>query len=225
MRNIVVVEDDQNIRDLLVYALNNNGYRGFGYPGYESFFANIKEVSPSLVLLDLMLDGKDGYQILKELRESEEYKDIPVIIITAKDNEFDKVKGLDMGADDYITKPFGVLETISRIKALLRRVPQNESNSSVLEYEDVLIDYKKRKVFVDGEEVVLTYKEFELLYYLMENKNIVISRNKLMEQVWGFDYAGETRTIDVHVRTLRQKLGKKGELIKTVRNVGYKLGE
>ena len=225
MRNIVVVEDDKNIRDLLVYALNNNGYRGFGYPGYESFFANIKEVNPSLVLLDLMLDGKDGYQILKELRESEEYKDIPVIIITAKNNEFDKVKGLDMGADDYITKPFGVLETISRIKALLRRVPQNESNSSVLEYEDVLIDYKKRKVFVGGEEIVLTYKEFEMLYYLMENKNIVISRNKLMEQVWGFDYAGETRTIDVHVRTLRQKLGKKGEIIKTVRNVGYKLGE
>ncbi|WP_311487986.1 response regulator transcription factor [uncultured Helcococcus sp.] len=225
MRNIVVVEDDQNIRDLLVYALNNNGYRGFGYPGYESFFANIKEVNPSLILLDLMLDGKDGYQILKELRESEKYKDIPVIIITAKDNEFDKVKGLDMGADDYITKPFGVLETISRIKALLRRVPQNDTSVSVIDYEDVLIDYKKRKVFVEGEEVILTYKEFEMLYYLMENKNIVISRNKLMEQVWGFDYAGETRTIDVHVRTLRQKLGKKGELIKTVRNVGYKLGE
>lgn len=225
MRNIVVVEDDQNIRDLLVYALNNNGYRGFGYPGYESFFANIKEVNPSLILLDLMLDGKDGYQILKELRESEDYKDIPVIIITAKDNEFDKVKGLDMGADDYITKPFGVLETISRIKALLRRVPQNDTSVSVIDYEDVLIDYKKRKVFVEGEEVILTYKEFEMLYYLMENKNIVISRNKLMEQVWGFDYAGETRTIDVHVRTLRQKLGKKGELIKTVRNVGYKLGE
>ncbi|WP_297377208.1 response regulator transcription factor [uncultured Helcococcus sp.] len=225
MRNIVVVEDDQNIRDLLVYALNNNGYRGFGYPGYESFFANIKEVNPSLILLDLMLDGKDGYQILKELRESEDYKDIPVIIITAKDNEFDKVKGLDMGADDYITKPFGVLETISRIKALLRRVPQNDASVSVIDYEDVLIDYKKRKVFVEGEEVILTYKEFEMLYYLMENKNIVISRNKLMEQVWGFDYAGETRTIDVHVRTLRQKLGKKGELIKTVRNVGYKLGE
>ena len=225
MRNIVVVEDDQNIRDLLVYALNNNGYRGFGYPGYESFFANIKEVNPSLVLLDLMLDGKDGYQILKELRESEDYKDIPVIIITAKDNEFDKVKGLDMGADDYITKPFGVLETISRIKALLRRVPQNDTSVSVIDYEGVLIDYKKRKVFVEGEEVILTYKEFEMLYYLMENKNIVISRNKLMEQVWGFDYAGETRTIDVHVRTLRQKLGKKGELIKTVRNVGYKLGE
>lgn len=225
MRNIVVVEDDQNIRDLLVYALNNNGYRGFGYPGYESFFANIKEVNPSLILLDLMLDGKDGYQILKELRESEDYKDIPVIIITAKDNEFDKVKGLDMGADDYITKPFGVLETISRIKALLRRVPQNDTSVSVIDYEGVLIDYKKRKVFVEGEEVILTYKEFEMLYYLMENKNIVISRNKLMEQVWGFDYAGETRTIDVHVRTLRQKLGKKGELIKTVRNVGYKLGE
>lgn len=225
MRNIVVVEDDQNIRDLLVYALNNNGYRGFGYPGYESFFANIKEVNPSLILLDLMLDGKDGYQILKELRESEDYKDIPVIIITAKDNEFDKVKGLDMGADDYITKPFGVLETISRIKALLRRVPQNDTSVSVIDYEGVLIDYKKRKVFVEGEEVILTYKEFEMLYYLMENKNIVISRNKLMEQVWGFDYAGETRTIDVHVRTLRQKLGKKGKLIKTVRNVGYKLGE
>ncbi|WP_103981815.1 response regulator transcription factor [Helcococcus massiliensis] len=225
MRNIVVVEDDQNIRDLLVYALNNNGYRGFGYPGYESFFANIKEVNPSLILLDLMLDGKDGYQILKELRESEDYKDIPVIIITAKDNEFDKVKGLDMGADDYITKPFGVLETISRIKALLRRVPQNDTSVSVIDYEGVLIDYKKRKVFVEGEEIILTYKEFEMLYYLMENKNIVISRNKLMEQVWGFDYAGETRTIDVHVRTLRQKLGKKGKLIKTVRNVGYKLGE
>src|SRR5699024_1361816 len=144
MRNIVVVEDDQNIRDLLVYALNNNGYRGFGYPGYESFFANIKEVNPSLILLDLMLDGKDGYQILKELRESEDYKDIPVIIITAKDNEFDKVKGLDMGADDYITKPFGVLETISRIKALLRRVPQNDTSVSVIDYEGVLIDYKKR---------------------------------------------------------------------------------
>lgn len=225
MENIIVVEDDANIRELLVYALNNNGYKAFGYPGAEEFFKNIDKDNPSLVILDLMLEGKSGYDILKIIREKSEYSELPVIILTAKDNEFDKVKGLDMGADDYITKPFGVLETVSRIKAILRRTPKKNQSDSAIEYEGIYINHKKREAFVDDEKLDLTYKEFELLYYFMTNIGAVNSRETLMDRIWGYDYSGETRTIDVHIRSLRQKLNEKGNLIKTYRNVGYKFGE
>lgn len=225
MHNIIVVEDDTNIRELLVYALNNNGFRAIGLPGAKDLYSQIDSINPSLLILDLMLEGQSGYDILKKVRSNNIYQDIPIIILTAKDNEYDKVKGLDMGADDYITKPFGVLETISRIKAILRRTPQREESDDVYELQGIYLDYKKREVYVDDEKIDLTYKEFELLYFFLVNKEMVFSREKIMNEVWGFDYKGESRTVDVHIRTLRQKLGKYGDLIKTVRNVGYKLGE
>lgn len=225
MHNIIVVEDDTNIRELLVYALNNNGFRAIGLPGAKDLYSQIDSINPSLLILDLMLEGQSGYDILKKVRSNNIYQDIPIIILTAKDNEYDKVKGLDMGADDYITKPFGVLETISRIKAILRRTPQREESDDVYELQGIYLDYKKREVYVDEEKIDLTYKEFELLYFFLLNKEMVFSREKIMNEVWGFDYKGESRTVDVHIRTLRQKLGKYGDLIKTVRNVGYKLGE
>lgn len=225
MHNIIVVEDDTNIRELLVYALNNNGFRAIGLPGAKDLYSQIDSINPSLLILDLMLEGESGYDILKKVRANNIYQDIPIIILTAKDNEYDKVKGLDMGADDYITKPFGVLETISRIKAILRRTPQREESDDVYELQGIYLDYKKREVYVDEEKIDLTYKEFELLYFFLLNKEMVFSREKIMNEVWGFDYKGESRTVDVHIRTLRQKLGKYGDLIKTVRNVGYKLGE
>lgn len=225
MHNIIVVEDDTNIRELLVYALNNNGFRAIGLPGAKDLYSQIDSINPSLLILDLMLEGQSGYDILKKVRSNNIYQDIPIIILTAKDNEYDKVKGLDMGADDYITKPFGVLETISRIKAIFRRTPQREESDDVYELQGIYLDYKKREVYVDEEKIDLTYKEFELLYFFLLNKEMVFSREKIMNEVWGFDYKGESRTVDVHIRTLRQKLGKYGDLIKTVRNVGYKLGE
>lgn len=224
MKNIMVVEDDANIRELLVYALNNNGFMAKGYPGADTFYANLDKVKPSLVILDLMLEGYSGYDILQELRKNPDYEELPIILLTAKDDEYDKVKGLDMGADDYVTKPFGVLELIARIKALLRRSPSKSESSDVLEIDDIYINHKKREVFVGDKKIDLTYKEFELLYFFFVNKDIVISRDKLMEEIWGFEYFGESRTIDVHIRSLRQKLGEKGLIIKTVRNVGYKLG-
>lgn len=227
MQSILVVEDDVNIRELLVYALNNNGFRAVGVPGAKEMFDQIDSINPSLLILDLMLEGESGYDILKKIRKDKVYKDIPVIILTAKDNEYDKVKGLDMGADDYITKPFGVLETISRIKAILRRTPNNvkDNSSNIYRLEGIYLDYKKREVYVNDEKIDLTYKEFELLYFFLINKDMVFSREKIMNEVWGFDYKGESRTVDVHIRTLRQKLGEYGKLIKTIRNVGYKLGE
>lgn len=224
MYSIVIVEDDVNIRELLVYALNNNGFRAIGFPNSTQFYSYIEKVTPSLVILDLMLEGESGYKILENIRKNPEIKELPIIILTAKDNEYDKVKGLDMGADDYITKPFGVLELISRIKAILRRTPKEEDNSTI-EYEGIFIDLKKREVYVNDIVVQLTYKEFELLYFFLLNHNIVLSRDRIMNAVWGFDYSGETRTVDVHIRTLRKKLGNYGKLIKTVRNIGYKLGE
>ncbi len=225
MQSILVVEDDLNIRELLVYALNNNGFKATGFSNSKDFFNYIENSIPSLVILDLMLEGESGYDILQKVRSDSKLKDLPVIILTAKDSEFDKVKGLDMGADDYITKPFGVLETISRIKAVLRRAPNNSANESILEYDGIYMNVKKREVFSNDNKVDLTYKEFELLYFLLMNRDIVLSRDKIMEVVWGFDYSGETRTVDVHIRTLRQKLGEQGDNILTIRNVGYKLGE
>lgn len=225
MHIIMVVEDDVNIRDLLVYALNNHGYKAYGFPGSKEFFDYFEEINPSLVILDLMLDGEDGYSILSKIRNGIENNDVPIILLTAKDSEFDKIKGLDMGADDYITKPFGVLETISRIKAILRRTPKKQSEDSILEFKDIYLDYQKREVYVGDELIKLTYKEFELLYFFLINEEIVLSREKLMYEVWGFDYTGESRTVDVHIRTLRQKLKGAGKYIKTIRNIGYKIGD
>ena len=176
-----------------------------------------------MILLDIMLPDIDGLQILNDLRRKSETKDIPVILLTAKGGRLDKIKGLDLGADDYITKPFDVLELVSRINAVLRRTSGNENTQkSSLEYKDIQINAESRTVKVAGEQIALTYKEFELLYYLLSNKGIVLTRDKLMNEVWGTDFEGETRTVDVHIRTLRQKLGHAGEYIVTVRNVGYK---
>lgn len=172
-----------------------------------------------------MLEEDDGYAILEKLKSSEEYSEIPVIMLTAKTDEMDKVRGLDMGADDYITKPFGVMELISRIKAVLRRtgVSKKPDSKNIVEFKNIVIDLDKRVVTANNKVLKLTYKEFELLLYLIENKNIVLTRQKLTEEIWGFDYEGETRTVDVHIRTLRQKLGELSNYIVTVRNVGYKI--
>ena len=179
--------------------------------------------TPELVLLDIMLPGEDGIEILKKLRKSAKTKDIPVIMVTAKGSEYDKVIGLDTGADDYITKPFGMMELVSRIKAVLRRTIREKTDTKY-RIGNLLIDVEKHKVKVEGKTVALTLKEFELLEKLMKNRSIVLTRDRLFEEIWGYDFTGETRTVDVHVRTLRQKLGTAGELIETVRGVGYRIG-
>ncbi|HHX68616.1 response regulator transcription factor [Miniphocaeibacter sp.] len=225
MHNIYVVEDEDNIRDLVVYALNNSGFKAIGLLGYKELKNEILKKKPDLIILDIMLEEDDGYAILEKLKSSEEYSEIPVIMLTAKTDEMDKVRGLDMGADDYITKPFGVMELISRIKAVLRRtgVSKKPDSKNIVEFKNIVIDLDKRVVTANNKVLKLTYKEFELLLYLIENKNIVLTRQKLTEEIWGFDYEGETRTVDVHIRTLRQKLGELSNYIVTVRNVGYKI--
>lgn len=220
---IYIVEDDESIRELVLYALNNEGYSGKGCRDFEEFKAALEEGSPSLVLLDIMLPGKDGISILKWMREGK-YKEVPVIMLTAKSAEIDKVRGLDLGADDYVTKPFSVLELMARIRARIRRGNDSESMNEIT-IKDLTIIPEKRRVNVDGKDVSLGFKEYELLYYLAQNKGIVLSRDKIMDAVWGYDYLGESRTVDVHIAFLRQKLGKSGVMIKTVRNVGYILEE
>lgn len=225
MKPVYIVEDDLNIRELISYALNNNGYKATGFPDAKSLYAALEEESkPRLFILDIMLEGEDGYAILANLKNRAETRGIPVIMLTAKTSEFDKVKGLDMGADDYVTKPFGVMELLSRVKAVLRRYGDIEERS-ILWHNGIEIDPQKRQALVNGEEIQLTYKEFELLYYLMNNLDVVLSRDRIMNEIWGYEYAGETRTVDVHIRTLRHKLGEQGQAIKTVRNVGYKLAK
>lgn len=220
---IYIVEDDESIRELVLYALKNEGYSGKGCRDFEEFKAALEEDSPSLVLLDIMLPGKDGISILKWMREGK-YKEVPVIMLTAKSAEIDKVRGLDLGADDYVTKPFSVLELMARIRARIRRGNDSESMNEIT-IKDLTIIPEKRRVNVDGKDVSLGFKEYELLYYLAQNKGIVLSRDKIMDAVWGYDYLGESRTVDVHIAFLRQKLGKSGMMIKTVRNVGYILEE
>lgn len=226
MVQIYCVEDDENIRDLLVYALKNNGFEAKGFNDAKVFFEQIEKALPNLILLDIMLPDIDGISILNMLKAESSTKDIPIILITAKSSEYDKVIGLDLGADDYIVKPFGIMETISRIKALLRRTNKDKAKDEIiLRFEDIYLDYQKRVVKVEDKSINLTFKEFELLYYLLENKNIVLSRDIILNKIWDYDYIGETRTVDVHIRSLRQKLGKSGTLIQTIRNVGYKIGE
>ncbi len=223
MQSIFIVEDDENIRELVCYALKSADFEAFGFERGADFWGEVEKVKPSLILLDIMLPNEDGIEILKTLRSNILYKDTPVIMLTAKSSEYDKVKGLDFGADDYITKPFGVMELISRIKAVLRRTT-SQSESKILKYKNISLDINKRIVLVGNETIALTYKEFELLTYLFQNKSIVLSRDKIMERVWGFNFEGESRTVDMHIKTLRQKLGDSGNLIETVRGVGYKLG-
>lgn len=220
---IFCVEDDSNIRELVVYTLESTGFQARGFEDGSSFLEALALETPELVLLDIMLPGEDGLEILKKLKNSSKTKDIPVIMVTAKGSEYDKVVGLDSGADDYVTKPFGMMELISRIKAVLRRSGKQQ-NKTKLSVGGISLDTKKHEVKVDGEQVVLTLKEFELLEKLMRNQGIVLTRDQLLTEIWGYDFDGETRTVDVHIRTLRQKLGEQGSLVKTVRGVGYRIG-
>ena len=224
MKKIYCVEDDESIRELVVYALKNNGFEVKGFENAEELYYEIKVKLPDLIILDIMLPGEDGYKILSNISKSHNTKNISVIMLTAKTSEYDKVKGLDMGADDYISKPFGVMELISRVNAVLRRSTRIEDKKSLICIDNLCLDEEKRIVTVDGDEVSLTFKEFELLHYLLKNKNIVLSRDKIMSNVWETDFEGESRTVDVHIRTLRLKLGDAGKIIQTIRNVGYKIG-
>ena len=219
---IYFLEDDNSIRELVVYTMNSTGFEavGFGKPG--EFWAAMERETPSLVLLDIMLPEEDGLSILKKLRANPATKRLPVMMLTAKDSEYDKVLGLDSGADDYLPKPFGMMELVARVKALLRRAePEPEAKEFVL--GELRVSPARHLVLVGGREVQLTLKEFELLRTLLENDGMVLTRDKLLTKIWGYDFDGETRTVDVHVRTLRQKLGECGSLIETVRGVGYKI--
>ena len=221
---IYCVEDDDNIRELVIYTLETTGLKAKGFAEGAEFMEALAFDTPELILLDIMLPGEDGLAILRKLKNSSKTKDIPVIMVTAKGTEADKVIGLDSGADDYVTKPFGMMELVSRIKAVLRRSGQTADKAD-LEVDGVKMNVKKHEVTVDGQAVTLTLKEYELLERLMRNRNIVLTRDQLLEDIWGYDFDGETRTVDVHVRTLRHKLGEKGAIIETVRGVGYRIGE
>ena len=220
-KKVFIVEDDEDIREIVIYALFSAGFDASGFETGEEFFAALDAGLPSLVLLDIMLPEDDGLEVLKRLRNNPQSKNLPVIMLTAKNSEYDKVKGLDMGADDYVSKPFGVMELLSRVNAVLRRVGDEQTDR--IEFSGLTLDHAKREVRSNGEPVNLTFKEYELLYFLLYNAGLVLSRDKIMEVVWGFDFEGESRTVDMHIKTLRKKLGISGKLIKTVRSVGYKL--
>ena len=220
---IYCVEDDDNIRELVIYTLETTGLKARGFAEGSAFMETLAFDTPELILLDIMLPGDDGLELLKKLKSSPKTKGIPVIMVTAKGTEYDKVVGLDSGADDYVTKPFGMMELVSRIKAVLRRSGKVEDRID-MELAGVRMDIRKHEVTVDGKQVALTLKEFELLEKLMRNQGIVLTRDQLLTEILGYDFDGETRTVDVHIRTLRQKLGEKGEIIQTVRGVGYRVG-
>lgn len=220
--HIYIVEDDKNIREIEMFALKNSGYAVEEFENAKSFFSRTVEKVPDLVLLDIMLPDMDGLEIVKKLRSRPDTVRVPIILVTAKTTELDKVKGLDIGADDYLTKPFGVMELISRVKALLRRSRALQDDKQLV-LGDITLDSERREVHVGGELCELTFKEFELLKLLMVNAGIVLHRDTIMSDVWGTDYEGESRTLDMHIKTLRQKLGEAGNMIKTIRNVGYKM--
>ncbi len=221
MSLIYYVEDDENIRNLVLYSLTSAGYEAQGFDCGEDFWRAFSERTPDLVLLDIMLPGQDGVEWLRRLREREQK--IPVMMLTARSSEYDKVLGLDAGADDYLTKPFGVMELLSRVRALLRRAGRDNAGS-LLSVGSLTLDPARRVVTCGDTPVTLTFKEFELLHYLLRNQSIVLSREKIMDAVWGVDYPGESRTVDMHIKSLRQKLGPCGEHIVTVRGAGYKIG-
>lgn len=220
---IYCVEDDNAIRDLMLYTLGASGFQAKGFPDSTFFWQAMTEEKPELILLDIMLPGEDGITILKKLRAGAATANIPIIMATAKGSEFDKVIGLDTGADDYLVKPFGMMEMVARIKAVMRRT--TPKTDQVLTCGDIVLDEVRHIVTVDGKQVVLTLKEYELLKLLMENAGQVFTRDILLSRIWGQDYLGETRTVDVHIGTLRTKLAKGGEKIETVRGVGYKMVE
>lgn len=219
---IYCLEDDRNIRELLLYTLQSTGYQARGMSCGSELFEALEQEIPHLILLDIMLPGEDGYTILKKLKSRPLFRHVPVIMVTAKSSEFDKVKGLEDGADDYITKPFGMMEFIARVKAVLRRCEQKPDKE--LHYHDLILSTSKHLVLDCGEPVSLTKKEFQLLQYLLENEGIVLTRDQLLEHIWGYDFDGGTRTVDVHIRTLRQKLPSSSAFIETVRGVGYRIG-
>ncbi|MFR2095715.1 response regulator transcription factor [Eubacterium sp.] len=223
-RLIYIVEDDTAIKELESYALINSEFSVEGFERGKELFDALTIKIPALILLDIMLPDEDGIHILKKIRNTMAYRDIPVIMVTAKTTEIDAVKGLDMGADDYITKPFGVMELISRVKAVLRRT-QKAEHQQILIYKNIVIDEAQHKVFVDDEEIELTYKEYEVLKLLIINKGIVLTRDKIMESIWGYDFEQGNRTVDVHIQSLRKKIKSAGVHIKTIRNVGYKVGD
>lgn len=219
---IYLVEDDKSNRELVLYTLHATGFEATGFESGEEFWRALEEKLPNLILLDIMLPGEDGLTILKKLRASAPTSRIPVIMLTAKGSEYDKVIGLDCGADDYIPKPFGMMELVSRVRAVLRRAEPIR----IIEYThgNLYVNATNHTVRVDGQPVTLTLKEFDLLCYLLESEGCVLTRDAILNNVWGYEFDGETRTVDVHIRTLRQKLGSAGNYIETIRGVGYKIG-
>ena len=225
MPKIFLVEDDENIRDLVLYALKAEDMDPYGFEDGRAFFNELSNGLPGLVMLDIMLPGEDGLSILRRLRQNQKTSKLPVIMLTAKGSEFDRISGLDLGADDYIVKPFSMLELISRVNAVLRRAPGTErAEDSLMTFENISLNTERHTVEVDGEPVELTFKEFELLQYMMRNHGIALSREKIMNYIWGFDFEGESRTVDMHINTLRRKIKSAGKLIGTIRGVGYKFG-
>ena len=225
---IFCVEDEANIRELVVYTLETTGFEARGFEEGTSFFEALAEELPELILLDIMLPEEDGLSVLKKLRAKDTTKELPVIMLTAKDSEYDKVLGLDSGADDYVPKPFGIMELVARIKALLRRTENRADTSDdgeKLTAGLISLDTKRHIVLVDGERISLTLKEFELLHLFMENQGQVFTRDQLLNRIWGYEFDGESRTVDVHIRSLRMKLKDAGNQIETVRGVGYKIGD
>ena len=216
------VEDDAGIRDIEVYALSSTGMEARGFEDGDSFWDALQSEKPELVVLDVMLPGIDGVTLLKRMKASEKFREIPVIMATARGSEYDKVQSLDLGADDYLVKPFGVMEMVSRVKAVLRRCRPRNSEER-LQLEGLVLNPREHTVSIDGERVSLTYKEYALLHLFLSQPGIAFTREQLLSKVWNTDFLGETRTVDMHIRTLRQKLGPYGQIIETVRNVGYRL--
>ncbi|MDD6644980.1 MAG: response regulator transcription factor [Oscillospiraceae bacterium] len=221
---IYFIEDDKSINEAVFYSLKNSGFDVKGFDRPSEFWSAMKEQLPSLILLDIMLPEEDGLSILRKIRKNSDTLNIPVIMVTAKDAEYDKVIGLDSGADDYMTKPFSMLELVSRIRALLRRTSKPKE-PDVITIGNLSVNPEKHIVTANGKNVVLTYKEYHLLLLLMQNKGVVFSREKLLNKIWGYEFDGENRTVDVHIRSLRTKLGECGNMIETIRGFGYKIGE
>lgn len=222
---IYCVEDDDSIRELVGYALRGQGYTTEGFQKSVTFYEALNKTIPDLILLDIMLPGEDGLSVLRKIRSTPLWQDIPVIMMTAKTTEYDIVKGLDQGADDYVTKPFGIMELLSRIRSVLRRSQAKKPEKKELTFGNVVVDESQHRVLVNGEEISLTLKEFDLLCYLILNKGIVLSRDQMMQAVWDSPYGIESRTVDMHIMSLRQKLGEDGSAIRTVRGIGYRLLE
>lgn len=222
---IYLVEDDDSIRELVLYTLHTTGFEAEGFRNAADFWQALEKELPQLVLLDIMLPDEDGLHILKRLRAGAETADLPVMMLTAKSSEYDRVVGLDSGADDYLPKPFGMMELVSRVRALLRRAAKPAAEDKLFTAGSLAVDVKRRAVTVDGEPVILTYKEFELLCYLLENRGVVLSRDQILTKIWDYNYSGETRTVDVHIRHIRQKLGDDAHYIETIRGVGYKFND